>query len=702
MPQPTPYTRATDFSAEETAAVSGRSSVRTVALDAELDAVETNLQGLNANIALLQRDDGEVRDGVVKLHTLAGETRALLAAGPGALRGAWATATAYALRDVASQGGNTYLCAIAHTSGTFATDLAAGRWMLLSIGAAPTASSIPVTAVGGITAANVQAALQDLHTAQAATATDLAGAADPADGAGLVGYGAAVAYPAGTVGRRLADFSSAASASVGAGLVASAFALNYVAGTVGNDLRYGCAPSIFRVLNETQQQDVLAYGFTQDLTVTIRNALLLCRSWYFPEGGYKITDDLPVTSGMRLQGASSVNQYYGAQAPGHRPAKIWQATVGKAVFSIGGGVSDVVLADFEITARQNPVAYTGHVANTYGIRMMGANYLAGGTTIQQAGRSSYRLRFERIQGHHFERFISCTDYYWDTTGAAPPGGAPDWQCDSVVIDQCTSFGTLHGVYLQSINADAFNLRNVIGNVWTGGSGITLKRSGYFHAASCYWTPAETAAGVSATNTTGVVLDGFWDTVVLTNCVASDYITYFFDRTAEPNFDNTEYALILQGCVSEAPSRVQRRTKVISIGSRFTDDILCTGDDIEVHSIGDGFNPTTKRWVMSGLRPNLFVYGASTQTSGSTSCPNNTATTAFSLPVSAGVYNVQAWITGNTPYIAEATLICEGSQFVRIRGTNTGVSITVSGTNNVQLTQTFGSTQPVQWRWQRVA
>lgn len=43
-------------------------------------------------------------------------------------RGAWATANTYVLRDLALQGGVVYVCIVGHTAGTFATDLAAGRW----------------------------------------------------------------------------------------------------------------------------------------------------------------------------------------------------------------------------------------------------------------------------------------------------------------------------------------------------------------------------------------------------------------------------------------------------------------------------------------------------------------------------------------------------------------------------------------------
>lgn len=46
---------------------------------------------------------------------------------------AWVTATAYAVGDVVLQDGNCYLCATAHTSGTFATDLGAGKWTVQTI-----------------------------------------------------------------------------------------------------------------------------------------------------------------------------------------------------------------------------------------------------------------------------------------------------------------------------------------------------------------------------------------------------------------------------------------------------------------------------------------------------------------------------------------------------------------------------------------
>lgn len=50
----------------------------------------------------------------------------------GVWRGAWVTTTAYAENDAVSQGGSSYIALEAHTSGTFATDLAASKWEVMA------------------------------------------------------------------------------------------------------------------------------------------------------------------------------------------------------------------------------------------------------------------------------------------------------------------------------------------------------------------------------------------------------------------------------------------------------------------------------------------------------------------------------------------------------------------------------------------
>lgn len=49
-------------------------------------------------------------------------------------RGAWTTSTAYQINDAVSFSGSSYICVVAHTSGTWATDLAAVDWQIMAQG----------------------------------------------------------------------------------------------------------------------------------------------------------------------------------------------------------------------------------------------------------------------------------------------------------------------------------------------------------------------------------------------------------------------------------------------------------------------------------------------------------------------------------------------------------------------------------------
>jgi len=77
------------------------------------------------------------------------------------IRGVWQTATAYAKFDLVRQGTATYVCIESHTSGTFATDLAANKWTVVGR-LAPVASDVSVTPFGDVASTNVQAALQEI------------------------------------------------------------------------------------------------------------------------------------------------------------------------------------------------------------------------------------------------------------------------------------------------------------------------------------------------------------------------------------------------------------------------------------------------------------------------------------------------------------------------------------------------------------
>lgn len=102
---------------------------------------------LHAIIHGLASDSVTTEGGTVP--TLA---RLLTQIGAGLARGAWVTATAYALNDLSINGGIVYRCVVAHTSGTFATDLAANKWVY-AVGAG---EAITVLALGGATAQKME------------------------------------------------------------------------------------------------------------------------------------------------------------------------------------------------------------------------------------------------------------------------------------------------------------------------------------------------------------------------------------------------------------------------------------------------------------------------------------------------------------------------------------------------------------------
>lgn len=173
MSAPISYTPAVDFSEEETEQTSGRSTLRTPALDQELSSIKSSIDSLITRSTAIQRDDNQMLDGVVHYWALASDVLSLISSAGWNIRGAWLTATAYAVRDFVTQGTGTYVCMVAHTSGTFAADLAAGRWGVVFDSATLTASNISFTPTGTISAANVQTAIAEVASEAAQKSSNL-------------------------------------------------------------------------------------------------------------------------------------------------------------------------------------------------------------------------------------------------------------------------------------------------------------------------------------------------------------------------------------------------------------------------------------------------------------------------------------------------------------------------------------------------
>lgn len=133
------YTRVGDFTDDESANKAGRVDQDSAQLDAEYDALLTAVNAHADDIDVLLRDDNKMKDDILQGHEFAAACITYLKAAVGnqnaALnwRGDWVTATSYSVGDLILDNGgsdNIYICLVAHTSGVFATDLAAGKWQL--------------------------------------------------------------------------------------------------------------------------------------------------------------------------------------------------------------------------------------------------------------------------------------------------------------------------------------------------------------------------------------------------------------------------------------------------------------------------------------------------------------------------------------------------------------------------------------------
>lgn len=161
MTQAAPYFKATNFT--QYATNNPQAPFPPAALDSELNAIAQFTQTVQSNIALLQRDDGALRDGLVTPSSLALATLVLIG-GSGSFnpRGAWQTGQPYIKGDIVTQSNGVYFVVSSHTSGTFNTDVAANRLMQVGVNflIGYIAADIAFSTNGGlITNNNVQTAL---------------------------------------------------------------------------------------------------------------------------------------------------------------------------------------------------------------------------------------------------------------------------------------------------------------------------------------------------------------------------------------------------------------------------------------------------------------------------------------------------------------------------------------------------------------
>lgn len=125
MPQPSPYVPSYSFT--EWQVLNPTRPLPAGQVDGELALIQETLDQVIANMALLQRDDGQLANGSVNYEQFAAGID--LGFNPPL---PWATAQSYDTRDTVFNGSSMYRCTVAHTSGNFATDLSNSKWVFVA------------------------------------------------------------------------------------------------------------------------------------------------------------------------------------------------------------------------------------------------------------------------------------------------------------------------------------------------------------------------------------------------------------------------------------------------------------------------------------------------------------------------------------------------------------------------------------------
>ena len=163
--------------------------------------------------------------------------------------GPWITTTSYSVGDIVENGGSAYMCIVAHTSGTFATDLAAAKWQLFASASLPSQTG------------NTGEFLQ----------TD----------------GATLSWAALNTGD--VSFTHSATGAVSRPLTG----------------KFSEIVSVFDFMTSAEIADVQANTTLVDVTAAVQAALDVGGTIYFPSGTYLVQDSYNIQNGVVLQAVSN-------------------------------------------------------------------------------------------------------------------------------------------------------------------------------------------------------------------------------------------------------------------------------------------------------------------------------------------------------------------------------------------------------------
>ena len=356
-------------------------------------------------------------------------------------------------------------------------------------------------------------------------------------------------------------------------------------------------------------------------------------------GKFRLTDELPVTCGMKIYGQSSADNIYGSNPdPDILQTYFFQETENKSIFVLDGsavGLEDIEIKNIVFSAFDDVTAYPSVEPvsdDRYGIRITGSypNF-------------AWNISIKNCLFYSLNKGISVVDPNAETN---PAPHTYDWSIVPLHIEMCQFKYCVTGIYYDTNNADVTITEGCGFFIPEHGRGVHFRRTGYQKFSHCF------GGGVSGytTETRLFWIEGSasWvdgnDNLTFDNC-QGETLTQFL--LVYPESESAfRFNIHCTNCIAEMGADIQLSGNVhfISEFNRWTVTLYIADSGVKVSSIGDYFGANVFSYLTDADRSTAwftFVPGpVTTEYADMLTIGGRTITWGTAAPVGG------AWLAGD--------------------------------------------------------
>lgn len=315
-----------------------------------------------------------------------------------------------------------------------------------------------------------------------------------------------------------------------------------------------------------------------------------------PGGSYKFANEVTLHAGIIVEGAGGASDFvFGAPpAVAAVPSYLWQTTSNKAIFVINGGMNAIAIRDIAFSPNATPSpGDTPPGLGKIGIKIEGTYPV-----------HIWNLTFERLLFYALDRGISCVDTLAGTVSGPHPF---DWSVATVVVRQCDFRCTGWGIFLNSNNADSWEMDGLLfPAIPPNGIGIYLFRFGTMRIVNT------NGGGSSISNNQLINIEGNGtggaDSVTIVNCGAEN-CTQFVSLTTTGAY-LSPFLLTMTDCWNFSGAEVYLGNKVhfVSRNNHWVANVNIDSLNVTIDSQSDWFDAGAWHFTfLSGQRTQILNY-----------------------------------------------------------------------------------------------